>query len=123
MSCPRPPALQSLRGLLVDGAKSNLSPLTKTAGSVLTCALNVITSSLPENDNVEGIRGNARGEEMVEFGHVEINSLLATENLLENTDGVTPPVFSRDGSLSWCPLLLLTCALLMTPSHSEGRIG
>ena len=45
---------------------------------------------------------------------------LATKNLLEDTDRLgrrNPSVPSRCGS----PLLLLTCALLMTSSHSEGR--
>ena len=56
-------------------------------------------------------------------------SPLATKNLLEVTDGLrrplykggrrNPPVTSRCGS----PLLLLTCALLMTSSHSEGTFG
>ena len=54
---------------------------------------------------------------------------LATENLLEDTDGLlrlsskedgrrNPSVTSRCGSLLL--LFLLTCALLMTASHSEG---
>ena len=50
-------------------------------------------------------------------------SPLATKNLLEDTDGLRRPPFnpsvpSRCGS----PLLLLTCALLMTSSHSEGQM-
>ena len=48
---------------------------------------------------------------------------LATENLLENTDGVPQPhqCFSRDGSMLPCYLLvMLTAALLMTSSDSEG---
>ena len=49
-------------------------------------------------------------------------SPLATKNLLEDTvEGGrrNPLVSSRCGS----PLLLLTCALLMTSSHSEGHFG
>ena len=56
-------------------------------------------------------------------------NLLPTEILLEDTDGLrrppqkggqrNPSVASRCGS----PLLLLTCALLMTSSHSEGGGG
>ena len=42
------------------------------------------------------------------------NPPLATENLLENTDGATL------GAAACCLLFMLTRALLMTSSHSEG---
>ena len=45
-------------------------------------------------------------------------------NLLENTDGVLrPPVSVLLGAGASCLVVLLTCALLMTSSHSEGPAG
>ena len=55
------------------------------------------------------------------------NVLFFTENLLENTDGVprpphTPPRHSCSLGTAACYLLvMLTAALLMTSSHSEGQ--
>ena len=47
---------------------------------------------------------------------------LPAEILLEDTDGLRRPPFYNPSVTSRCgsPLLLLTCALLMTSSHSEG---
>ena len=48
---------------------------------------------------------------------------LPAEILLEDTDGLRRPPFYNPSVTSRCgsPLLLLTCALLMTSSHAEGR--
>ena len=47
---------------------------------------------------------------MIRFGKWDDISPLATENLLENTDGGAPSVFSRDGTLRYL-LVMLTRAL------------
>ena len=45
---------------------------------------------------------------------------LATENLLENTDGVLRHYPCSLGAAACCLLFMLTRATLMTSSHSEG---
>ena len=46
---------------------------------------------------------------------------LATENLLENTDGVGAPHLSFSGRQpATIYIVMLTCALLMTSSHSKA---
>ena len=49
---------------------------------------------------------------------------LPTENLLEDTDGLRrPPFYPSVPSRCGSRLLLLTCAPLMTSSHSEGTVN
>ena len=54
---------------------------------------------------------------------VEIRKPLPTKNLLEDTDGLLrppPPFATPIDAIACCSRFLLTCALLMTSSLSEG---
>ena len=62
-------------------------------------------------------------EHHYQLGHFEkpVEIPLATENRLENTDGVLH--HCSLGAVACCPLLLLTCGLLVTSSYSEGLLS
>ena len=56
-------------------------------------------------------------------GPVELNLLVFTENLLENTMGCSEPHQCSLGTAPCYLLFMLTCATLMTSSHSEGLVS
>ena len=115
-------------------AKQPISDLSRCGGPpacslfLLTCAL-LMTSSRSEGhgiivDETQSIRVVAVYLDYTARGR---KSSLATKNLLEDTDGLRrPPLEGGGDAIHQCPLdavalcFLLTCALPMTSSHSEG---